>query len=113
MSELFPACFSCSKNFNLLHNSLGSDHKHFVMETPEAETKKPGDLNNFISVRSPDLLILAFTSKFISFANSYNNFLSGKLARSTLQCFSVIILKRSLFNSNCLFVPRNVNNLLC
>ena len=27
ISELFPACLSCSNNFNLLQSSLGSDGK--------------------------------------------------------------------------------------
>ena len=71
-SELFPASFSCSNNPNLSHNSLGSDDENIVFETPEAETIKPGDLSNFISVRSRvDLLPVAFTQKFISFAKSY------------------------------------------
>ena len=43
ISELFPACFSCSCNFNLLHNSSGSGNKNIVFETPEAETFKPDD----------------------------------------------------------------------
>ena len=30
MSESFPACFSCSNNFTLSHNSFGSDYKKFV-----------------------------------------------------------------------------------
>ena len=42
MSELFAACFSCSNSFNLIQNSLGSDDKTIVFETPEAETIKPG-----------------------------------------------------------------------
>ena len=83
MSELFPACFSCNNNFNLSQSSLGSDDKNIVFETPEAETIKPGDLSNFISVLSQvDLLPKAFVSKFISFA--YIIFLSCKLARLTL-----------------------------
>ena len=28
-SELFPACFSCNINFNLLHSSSGSDGKKY------------------------------------------------------------------------------------
>ena len=52
ISELFPACFSCNNNFNLSHNSSGSDDKNIVFETPEAETIKPGDLFNFIRVLS-------------------------------------------------------------
>ena len=46
-SELFPVCFSCSNDFNLLHNSSGSDDKNIVFETSEAETIKPGDFSNF------------------------------------------------------------------
>ena len=34
--ELLPACFSCSINFNLSHNSLGSDDENIVFEKPEA-----------------------------------------------------------------------------
>ena len=84
-SELLPACFSCNNNFNLLHNSSGSDDKNIVFETPEAETIKPGYLSSFIRVLSRvDLLPRAFVSKFISFAKSYVNLLSTKLARSTL-----------------------------
>ena len=52
ISELFPACFSCSNSFNLLQSSSGSDDKNIVFETPEAEILKPGDLSNFIRVRS-------------------------------------------------------------
>ena len=85
ISELFPACFSCNNNFNLLYSSSGSDDKNIVFETPQAETLKPGDLNNFISVLSRvDLLTKAFVSKFISFAKSYIRFLSCISARSTL-----------------------------
>ena len=53
-SELFPACFSCSNNFNLSQSSSGSDDKKIVFETPEAETIKPGDFKfykSFISSR--------------------------------------------------------------
>ena len=82
---MFPACFSCNKNFNLSHNSLGSDDKNIVFETPEAETNNPGELSNFMSFLSQtDLLPKAFVSKCISFAKSYIIFLSCKLARSTL-----------------------------
>ena len=85
ISELFPACFSCYNNFNLSQSSLGSDDKNIVFETPEAETIKPGELSNFISLLARvDLLPGAFRSKCISFAKSYINFLSDKLARSTL-----------------------------
>ena len=35
-SELFPACFSCNNNLNLSHNSLGSDDRIIIFETPEA-----------------------------------------------------------------------------
>ena len=60
-SELFPACFSCSNNFNLSQSSLGSDDKNIVFETPQAETIKPGDFSNFIRVLSRvDFLPTAF-----------------------------------------------------
>ena len=58
MSELFPACFSCSNIFNLSQSLSGSDDKNIVFETPEAETIKPGDLSNFKGVQSQvDLLL--------------------------------------------------------
>ena len=58
ISELFPACFSCNNNFDLLNNLSGSDDKNIVFETPEAGTIKPGDLSNFIRVLSQvDLLL--------------------------------------------------------
>ena len=47
--EFFPACFSCNNNFNLSHNSIGSDDKNFV-QVPESMIAS--DLSNFISVRS-------------------------------------------------------------
>ena len=47
-NDFFPACFSCSSNFNRLHNSLGLDHKKFVFEISEAENIKPGGLSNLI-----------------------------------------------------------------
>ena len=50
--ELFPACFSCSNNFNLFHNSSGSDDKNIVFETPDAETSIAGDFSNLIRVLS-------------------------------------------------------------
>ena len=75
----------CSNNFNLSHISLGSDGKKIVFEIPEAGTVKPGDLSNFICVPSQvDFLPRALTSKYISFANSYFNFLLDKLGRLTL-----------------------------
>ena len=46
ISELLPAFFSCSNNFNLLHNSSGSDDKIIVFEKPEANTA--GDSSVFI-----------------------------------------------------------------
>ena len=52
ISELFPACFSCYNNFNLLQSSSGSDDKNIVFETPEAETSKPGELSNLIRLLS-------------------------------------------------------------
>ena len=57
-------------------------------ETPEAKTSIPGNLSNLIRYLSLVLLLpVAFTSKFICFAKSYNYFLSDKLARCTLQFF--------------------------
>ena len=79
--ELFPACFSCNKNFNQSQSSLGSDDKSIVFEIPEAGTIKPGDFKKIISVRSLVLLLpTRFISKRICFANSYISFLSVKLA---------------------------------
>ena len=52
MSEVYPACFSCSNNFNLSHSSLGSDGKNIIFQFPEAEIIKPGDLGIFTSVSS-------------------------------------------------------------
>ena len=46
-SEIFPSCFSCSKNFNLLQSSLGADEKNLIFQTPEAETLVLGDFSNF------------------------------------------------------------------
>ena len=61
MSELFPASFSCNNNFNLSQSSSGSEDKKIVFQTPEAETIKPGDLSNFLSVLSRvDFLPTAF-----------------------------------------------------
>ena len=83
--EILPACLCCYLNFILSHNSMGSKDKNIVFETLEAETIKPGDLSNFIRVLSQiDLLHCAFKSKFNSFAKSYFNFLSYKLARLAL-----------------------------
>ena len=85
MSELFPACFSCSNNFILSQSSSGSDDKKVVYETPEAKTIKPGDFSNFMSVLSlVDFLPTALRSKCISFAKSCNYFLSVKLTLSML-----------------------------
>ena len=101
MSELFPACFSCNNIFNLSQSSSASDDKKTVFETLEAGTIKPGDPSNFIRVLSQvDFLPTAFRSKFISFAKSYNNFLSAKLARLTLYLLLVIISKRSPVSPN-------------
>ena len=66
--ELFPAYISCNNNFNPSQSSSGSDGKIFVFEIPEAQIIKPGDLSNFINVRSQvDLLPGPLTSKFIFF----------------------------------------------
>ena len=84
MSELLPACFSCSINFNLSQSLSGSDDKNIVFETPEAETIKPGDLSILLRVLSQvDFLPTAVRSKFICFAKLYLSFVSRKLARST------------------------------
>ena len=75
MLELIPACSSCNNNLNLSQSSLGSDGKNVVLETPETKIVILVDLSNFISVRSRvDFLPVAFTSKYVSFAKSYNNF---------------------------------------
>ena len=81
MSEFFPACLSCSNNFNLLQSSSRSDDKNFVSKNLKQKPLNLAVLSNFIGVRSQvDFLPGACTSKFISFANSYPNFLSDKLA---------------------------------
>ena len=110
MSELFPACFSCSGNFNLSQSSLESENKNNVFETPQAETTKLGDSSNFIRVLSlVDFLPAGFRSKFFSSAKSYINFLSAKQARLTLYLLLVIISKRSPVSSNFFPVSRKVN----
>ena len=82
-SELLPACFSSNNNFYLSQSSSGSDDKNIVFERPEAIIL--GELSNFISVQSlVDLLPTRLSSKCISFAKSYINFLSDKLAWLTL-----------------------------
>ena len=110
ISELLLACFSCKNNFNLLQSSSGW-HDEKTVEIPEAMTA--GDLSNFISVLSRvDLLPWAFMSKFISSAKSYIDFLSCKLARSTLNFSLFIIFNKSPFNSKSLPLSRNVNKFL-
>ena len=85
ISDFMPHCFCCNNIFNLLHRSSGSVDKNLVFETPKAETIIPGDLGHFLSVRSRVYLLpVAFTSNYLSFANSYNNFLSDKLAGPTI-----------------------------
>ena len=85
MLVLLPAGFSWTNNFNRLHISLRLDDKNFVLERAEAEIFKPGELSNLTGDLSQvDLLLGAFTSKYFSFPTSYINFLSCKLARSTL-----------------------------
>ena len=82
ISQLFPACFSFNNNFNLLQSSSGSDDENIV-DSPESLIA--GDFSNFIRVLSQvEFLSGAFKSKCISFAKSYINFLSDKLARSTV-----------------------------
>ena len=65
--ELFPACFSCCNIFNLLQSSSGSDDKNIVFERPEAETIKPADLSNFLSVlsRVDFLLVFLYQNSFL------------------------------------------------
>ena len=83
--DFFPACFYCGNNFNFPHKASGSDGKNIVFEIPEAEIFKLGGLIYFIGgLFLVDLLLVVFTSNFISFAKSYINFLSDKLARSTI-----------------------------
>ena len=85
MSELFPGCFSCSNNFIFSQSSSGLDGKIIKFEIPEAETIKPGDLSNLMRVLSRVVfLLIPFTSICLSFAKSYNIFLSVKLARLIL-----------------------------
>ena len=43
ISELFPACFHCRNCVDSSHNSLGSDDKINVFQTPEAESLKSSD----------------------------------------------------------------------
>ena len=52
-SELFPACFPCSKKIFLSQSSSGSNGKNIV-ETPEAMIV--GDLSNLIQGLSRSLL---------------------------------------------------------
>ena len=107
MSDLFPACFCSTNNFNRLHNSVRSDGKSIVFEIPEAAIKRPSDLSNLISVLSQiDLLPGTFTSKYFSLAKLYNNFLFDKVARSTISFLLDLIFESSPFNSNCLPVSR-------
>ena len=69
ISKLFPACFSCNNNFNLLKCSSGSVGKNNVSEKPEAKTA--GDLSNLITNLSHSLFhSFCLMSKFISFPNS-------------------------------------------
>ena len=81
--ELYSTCFSCNISDIQSHKLSGSNCKYIVFEIPEAMIA--GDFSNFISVRSrANLSPGPLTSKCISFAKSYNNFLSAKLARSTI-----------------------------
>ena len=62
--ENYPACFSPKINFNRLHNSLGSEGKNIVCESPEAEIYEPGDLGNFYKCSiSSRFIILSFYIK--------------------------------------------------
>ena len=108
--EILPACFSCDNDFNLSHNSLGSDGK-IIVEVPEAMIA--GDLSNFISVRSLVFLLPGpLISRCISLAKSCKSLWSDKLAASTLNFLFVIFFKKPPFNSNWLFVPRKVDKLI-
>ena len=107
---MFPACFSCSNNFYHSQSSSGSDDKNIVLETSEAETINLGDFSNLVRVLSPvGFLPKLLNQKAFLFAKSNINFLSDKLARSTLKLLLVIIFNRSPFNLNSLPVSRNVN----
>ena len=44
-SEMFPACFSCNNNFNLLHKLSGSDDRIVFFENPKAAIA--GDFSKF------------------------------------------------------------------
>ena len=82
MSELFPACFSCSKNFNLSQSCLGFSGKNTV-EIPESILA--GDLSNLIGNLSLVLYYLKlFDQSIFLCKNSNMIFLSDNLARSTL-----------------------------
>ena len=94
--EILPAFSSCSNTFHLSQSPSGLDGKTIV-QIPGAEIVKPGYSSNFKSVLSRvDLLPLVFTSKFISFANSYNNFFSDNLARYRLLFLFLSFLKDPL-----------------
>ena len=86
--EFFLACFSCSNNFILSQSSLGSDDNYLVFEkkfSSKDHALIPSDLSNLIGDLSLVLLLpKAFPSKYISLENSNINFLSNKLARSTI-----------------------------
>ena len=69
MLKSFPACFSCNKNFNLLHNSSASDDRIIIFQIPDAIIA--GDFNKFISDLSQSLFRpFCLMLKFISFPNS-------------------------------------------
>ena len=83
-----------------------------IVEIPEAIMA--GDLGIFISKRSEvDFLPGPFRWNCISFANSYINFLSDKIARSTLNLLIGTIFKETPFNSNLLLESRYSNKLSC
>ena len=82
MSELFPACFSCSKSFYLAHSSLDISGKN---SKQIRKAMIAGYLSSIIRGLSLVLLFLkAFSSNYISFAKSFFTFLSDKIARSIL-----------------------------
>ena len=77
MSDLIPACFSSSNNFNLLHNSSGSHEKKIVFGIPEAEAVMDGDLSNFVKDLSLTVTFSSFmpNTKFHFFSKLKNSFL--------------------------------------
>ena len=98
MLQMFPVCFYCSDNFMLPQIPLGSDDNHLVFDSfwfsafgfqQQFSLRDPAMLAVVSSKRigEKSLVLLfprAFSLNYISFANSYNNFLSINLAGSIL-----------------------------